>query len=160
MYGCETPWEATDRMMNTSATNPARILVMEDNAADIYLLRHALDQHEGDYQLEVLPDGEAAIRFIQQQRTSIRPEPCVIVLDVHLPKHDGVAVLAAIRREPSLSSVHVVAWTTLAAPRDEDKLRSLGVRLCTIKPAELDGWIDLAGQILAICREKDQLALA
>jgi CheY-like chemotaxis protein len=147
--------------MYESPSNPARILVMEDNPADIYLLRHALDQHDEEYQLEVLADGEAAIHFIQSQRTAAaEPEPCVIVLDLHLPKHDGTAVLEALRREPSLSSVKVVAWTTLAAPREEDDLRNLGVRLCTIKPTDLDEWISLAGLILEICREKNHMALA
>ncbi len=134
---------------------------MEDNPADIYLLRHALDQHGEEYQLEVLPDGEAALHFIHGQRTlEAEPDPCVIVLDLHLPKHDGTAVLEALRREPSLSGVQVVAWTTLAAPQEEREVRTLGVRLCTRKPIELDEWISLAGQILEICREKGLPALA
>lgn len=126
-------------------------------------MRHALDQHNEEYALETLEDGEEAIRFIQQQRTSLSdPEPCVIVLDVHLPKHDGPAVLKALRAEPALSSVQVVALSTLAAPQDEDELRGLGVSLYRTKPTDLDDWIALAGEILEICKQKahDAAALA
>jgi CheY-like chemotaxis protein len=135
--------------------NPAKIVVVEDNSADVFLLRHALDQHEEEYILDVLRDGEEAIEFVNRQR-SVGPhgEPCVIVLDLHLPKHDGTAVLRVIREEPALASVHVVALTTLASPKDEQVVRDLGVRLYKAKPSLVEEWINLAGEILAICREQ------
>ncbi len=113
--------------MKTGATdNPAAILVIEDNPADIYLLRHALDQHGDDYQMEILEDGEEAIEFVNNQRSSPEPKPCVIVLDLHLPKHDGKAVLEAIRSQPLLANIQVVALTSFTAPRDEDEVRRAG----------------------------------
>jgi CheY-like chemotaxis protein len=75
----------------------------------------------------------------------------VIVLDLHLPKHDGAAVLRAIRQEPVLAHVGVVALTTIASPRDEHEVRDLGVRLYKAKPSLIDDWIELARQILEIC---------
>jgi two-component system response regulator len=146
--------------MHTKPGNPARILIVEDNPADVYLLRHGLDQHGEEYLLEVLQDGEEALRFVEHYRTSAgEPEPCVIILDLHLPKHDGTAVLHAIRREPVLAHVQVVALSSLAAPQDETKILDLGVRLYRTKPTELDAWIILAGQILEICRESRQAVL-
>jgi CheY-like chemotaxis protein len=146
--------------MHTKPENPARILIVEDNPADVYLLRHGLDQHGEEYLLEVLQDGEEAIRFVEHYRISAsNPEPCVIILDLHLPKHDGTAVLHAIRREPVLAHVQVVALSSLAAPQDETKIYDLGVRLYRTKPIELDAWIVLAGQILEICRESRQPVL-
>lgn len=139
--------------MNHRSKNPARILIIEDNPADIHLLRLALDEHDEAYKLEVLRDGEEAIRFVQQQPIAVEPEPCVIVLDLHLPKHDGAAVLQAIRLQPSLAAVQVVALTSIAAPKDEHEVRELGVRLYRTKPTDLDDWIDLAKEILKICRE-------
>ena len=135
-------------------SSPAVILVIEDNPADIYLLRHALSQQGDDYLIRVLRDGEEALRFVNQQRTVAEPEPCVIVLDLHLPKHDGKAVLEAIRSEPLLAHVQVVCLTSLAVPRDEEEVRDLGVRLYKAKPTELDDWMDLAAQILQICKDK------
>ena len=147
-------------MLSAKSRNPARILIVEDNPADVFLLRHALDQHGEEYQLDALQDGEEAIRFIEQYRTSqSEPEPCLIILDLHLPKHDGTAVLHAIRREPALAHVQVVALSSLAAPQDETKILDLGVRLYRAKPTELDDWIMLAGQILEICRETNPAVL-
>lgn len=131
---------------------------MEDNQADVFLLRHALDEDGQKYQLDVLRDGAEAIRFVEQQRmVNGESNPCAIVLDLHLPKHDGAAVLKAIRDEPSLAHIHVVALTSLASPAEEREVRNLGVRLYRAKPTDLDEWIDLAAEILAICRDEAQV---
>jgi CheY-like chemotaxis protein len=144
-----------------SANHPgqAKIVVVEDNSADVFLLRHALDQHQDKYMLEVLRDGEEAIDFVNRQRQAgPHAEPCVIVLDLHLPKHDGAVVLKVIKEEPALALVNVVALTTLASPKDEQEVRDLGVRLYRAKPTLVDEWIKLAGEILAICREHMRVA--
>jgi CheY-like chemotaxis protein len=129
---------------------------VEDNSADVFLLRHALDQHVERYVLDVLRDGEEAIHFVNRQRSDGHAEPCVIVLDLHLPKYDGAEVLKVIRQEPALASVRVVALTTLASPRDEQEVRDLGVRLYRAKPTLLEEWITLAGEILELCREESR----
>jgi CheY-like chemotaxis protein len=129
--------------------------MVEDNSADVFLLRHALDQHAKLYRLEVLRDGEEAIEFVGRHRAAgPAAEPCVIVLDLHLPKQDGTTVLKAIRREPALAFVHVVALTTVASPKDEQEVRDLGVRLYRAKPTLVEEWIKLAGEILEICKEQ------
>ena len=133
--------------------NPARIVLVEDNPGDVLLLRLALDQHEPDYILEILRDGAEAIRFIRDQWTSTEPQPCVIVLDWNLPKHDGKSVLQSIRAAPGMSHVRVVALTGMLIPKEEAEILRLGVRLCRMKPTDLDGWHRLAGEILEICRE-------
>lgn len=139
--------------LSEGARSPARILVVEDNAADVYLLRHSLDQHNDDYVLEVLSDGAEAILFVHEEKKRKQPKPCAVVLDLHLPKCDGGTVLEAIRREPTLAHLQVVALTSLANPAEELELRNLGVRLYRTKPSNLDGWVALAAEILAICRD-------
>jgi CheY-like chemotaxis protein len=134
---------------------------MEDNPADVHLLRLALDHHGEEYNLELLRDGEEAIRFVQRQRnTPMEPEPCVIILDLHLPRHDGKAVLQAIRQEPALCHVRVVALSSLPSPSDEAEVLRLGARLCRAKPMDLDDWVELAAEIIAICREPSTLTTA
>ena len=145
--------------MKEKNPSPAWIVAVEDNSADVFLLRHALDQHHEDYVLEVLADGEEAIEFVHRQRSAgPDAEPCVIVLDLHLPKLDGATVLKAIRQEPALAFVHVVALTTLASPKDEREVRELGVRLYRAKPTLVEEWIKLAGEILEVCREQTHAA--
>src|ERR1700722_2651535 len=147
--------------MKVKGSNPTRIVVVEDNSADVFLLRHALDHHAEEYVLDVLRDGEEAIEFVNQHSSaSPQDEPCVIVLDLHLPKHDGTVVLKVIRQEPTLAMVHVVALTTLASPKDEQEVRDLGVRLYRAKPTLVEEWIKLAGEILEICREQMRVAYA
>jgi len=120
--------------------------MVEDNSADVFLLRYALDAHGEDYRLEVLRDSEQAIEFVQMQRTAgAAAEPCVIVLDLHLPKHSGAAVLKAIREEPVLAHVHVIALSTLASPRDEQELRELNVRAFVPGQADASGRLGQAG---------------
>ncbi len=146
--------------MSEKHPSPAKIVVVEDNSADVFLLRHALDQHNEEYVLEILRDGEEAIDFVNRRRSAgPKEEPCVIVLDLHLPKHDGTAVLKVIRQEPALALVHVVALTTLASPKDEQEVRDLGVRLYRAKPTLVEEWINLAGEILEICHEQSRAAL-
>jgi two-component system, chemotaxis family, response regulator Rcp1 len=133
---------------------PAKILVIEDNPADVFLIRFALNYHKEEYELELLRDGQEAMRFVDQQRTlAAEPQPCVIVLDLNLPGHDGRSVLRAIREEPLLAHVRVVALSSFVSPKDELEIQRLGVRLYRAKPMQLDDWIALAGEILAICRE-------
>ena len=146
--------------MSDKRNSPAKIVVIEDNSADVFLLRHALDQHAEPYVLDVLRDGEEAIDFVNHLRDGSPIEPCVIVLDLHLPKHDGAVVLKVIKQEPSLASVRIVALTTLASPKDEQEVRDLGVRLYRAKPTLVEEWVKLAGEILELCHEQSSMALA
>jgi len=57
------------------------------------------------------------------------PEPCVILLDLYLPAHDGMAVLRAIRQAPALEHIHVVVLTAQASPSQEIEIASMGARI-------------------------------
>jgi CheY-like chemotaxis protein len=142
-----------DDPITENTPSPATLVLIEDNAGDVYLLRHALDQHRREYYLKVLRDGEEAMAFCEQCGRDDEPKPCVMVLDLHLPKYDGLSVLREIRGSPALVHVKVVAWTTVGSPAEEREVRELGVRLYRAKPLELDEWFTLAGEILDICHE-------
>lgn len=137
----------------TDIQNVAYILVIEDNPGDVELLRLALDQQGQEYALKVLRDGSEALDFVHEQRKRglATPKPCVIVMDLHLPKHDGVAVLEAIRSSPVLAHIHVVVLTSCATPLEQDKVRQLGIRFYREKSTDLEEFFDVAEQILAIC---------
>ena len=130
----------------------ARILVIEDNEGDIHLLRFALDQQGEDYELEILKDGEEALRFVHEHRTGIRePEPCVILLDLHLPRYDGIAILHAIREAPSLEHIQIVVLSGQADPLQRAEMTSLGAFYRT-KPSTLPELSELAAEIFVICK--------
>jgi CheY-like chemotaxis protein len=129
-----------------------KILIVDDNESDIYLLRHALDERGEEYDLIVLDDGEKAIQFVDRHRlTPHAPEPCVILLDLHLPKRDGLEVLRAIRREPAISHIHVVLVTSSASPLEQAAIRAAGADL-RVKPTRLSEFAKLAADLIEICK--------
>ena len=130
----------------------ARILMIDDNEADIQMLRLALDQQEEDYELEILRDGEEAMRFVHENRTGLRePEPCVILLDLHLPRYDGMAILHAIRETPPLEHIQILVLSGLVNPEQEAQIVSLGA-FYRRKPSTLDELSELAAEIFVICK--------
>ena len=131
--------------------HPAQILVIEDNPGDVHMLRYALDEQGHLYELHVISDGEEAIQFVGNQRLGSSELPCAIVLDLHLPKHQGAEVLRAILDVPAFSHVGVVVLTSSSSPIEERQARDLGARIYRNKPFELDEWITIAGEILALC---------
>jgi CheY-like chemotaxis protein len=128
-----------------------RILVIEDNPADTRLLRCALDECGEPYTLEVLPDGGVALQFIREH-CHPDPEPCLIVLDLHLPKYDGAVILRAIRSDQEFAHVAVVVLTNTASPSEEAEVRALGVRLYRRKPMEWADMVSLARELIDICK--------
>lgn len=140
-------------MDTIASSSPARIVVVDDNPADVRLLRYALDSLGEEYELEVLSDGEQALQFVHLQRVTVsEPTPCVIILDLHLPKYDGKTVLQAARHTPELAHVRVVVLTSVASPEEEAAVREMGVALYRNKPSGLDEFELVAREILAICK--------
>src|SRR6266404_1552719 len=102
-----------------AASSPARILIIEDNPGDVFLLRHALETIDENFELKVLADGEQALQFVREHRLGLHPpDPCVIVVDLHLPKHDGMAVLRALKCAPALEHIGVVVLSGLASAEE------------------------------------------
>jgi len=133
-------------------SSPAKILVIEDNPADIAILRYGLDRLGERYELDVLENGERALEFVQEHRSGKRaPDPCVIVLDLHLPRYDGLAILREIRRTPDLKHIQVVVLSSLASPAEEREIGTLGGQYIT-KPANLQAGLELAENVMMICR--------
>ena len=141
--------------MHDTTRKPARIVVIEDNPGDVHLFREAFDQVGEPYQLEVLSDGAAALRFLEDQRRreDEEPDPCLIVLDVQLPKYDGIAVLTAIRQDPNLSHLKVAVVSTITSPQQEAEILRLGVHLLRRKPISLEEFLDLGRELIALCHE-------
>ena len=136
-----------------------RILVIEDNPADTRLLRCALDECGDPYTLEVLADGEVALQFIRKH-CHPDPEPCLIVLDLHLPKYDGAVILRAIKSDPELAHVAVAVVTNTASPSEEAEVRALGVRLYRRKPIDWADMVSLARELVEICKTPTRSAVA
>jgi chemotaxis family two-component system response regulator Rcp1 len=101
------------------ATRHLEILLVEDNPADIRMMKEALAVGHPAHHLSVANDGEEAISFLQRAKEfADAPRPDIVILDLKLPKKDGHAVLQAIKGHPELQSIPVVVLTSSKAPVD------------------------------------------
>jgi DNA-binding response OmpR family regulator len=131
----------------------ARILVIEDNGSDVFLLQRALNKQDLHFELTHLLDGGQALAFIRRQGAYADAAiPNLILLDLNLAKYSGEDILREIRSASHLSRVPVCVWSSSRSRRDEALLKELGVSQFIAKPAGLDQFMEI-GKIL-----KDVLA--
>jgi CheY-like chemotaxis protein len=114
---------------------PVHILLVEDNVADVDLLRLAMKDADLSCNLTVIEDGGEALACIRQQGkySGCRP-PDLIVLDLNVPKSDGIEILRAIRESNAFTSVPVVITTSSSSPREMTQLQALGITRHFTKP--------------------------
>ena len=106
-------------IVETDELRPIRILVVDDNEADVLLTRKALEQAGVPHILDSVDDGVEALAYLRGQAEYVgRPAPDVVLLDLNMPRMDGQATLAEIRADESLSSVPVLILTTSDQPAD------------------------------------------
>ena len=129
----------------------SKIMVIEDNASDVFLLRRALIAMPGaDFDLEVATDGERALQLIDNRDGHREIYPGVILLDLHLPRHDGLEILGAIRKNPGFANTPVLVTTNAVSPNEADELRKMGVDF-RMKPRDLAEVGKLAADLVTIC---------
>lgn len=134
-------------------TRVTRILVAEDNPADVYLLREAMSQRPEPVELIVVSDGEEALEFINRSgRYEYAPVPDLFVLDLNLPKSDGSDVLKRIRERDEYADVPVVILTSSDSPRDRSVISSLGAESFLTKPSDLDEFLALGDKLMQFIR--------
>lgn len=126
-------------MKHASDVRPARILVIEDNGSDVFLLERALKKQALRFELIHLLDGGEALAFVRQQGAYAEaPVPDLILMDLNLPKCSGEDILREIRAAEHLAGVLVCAWSSSQTRRDRSLLSDLGVARFVAKPAGLD----------------------
>ncbi|MGH9868247.1 MAG: response regulator [Candidatus Polarisedimenticolia bacterium] len=120
-----------------------RIVVMEDNPADVLLIREALREQGLQASLLVLDDGEAAIEWASGKDEAAD----LILLDLNLPRHNGQEVLQRIRSQPRLSHVPVAVFSSSDSLRDREETRRLGADRFLVKPCSLDEFLAVGEDI-------------
>ena len=121
------------------------ILLVEDDPRDLELTLVALERSQLANEVIVVRDGEAALEYLTRSGTyADRPEgnPAVILLDLKLPKVNGLEVLQTVRNTDPLRSVPVVMLTS--SHEETDVLRSyqLGVNAYVVKPVEFKQFVE------------------
>src|SRR5947207_5128665 len=106
----------------------ARILVIEDNDSDVFLLDRALKKQDLRFEVVHLLDGGTALTFIRRQGAYADAAiPDLILVDLNLSKYTGADILREIRSSSHLGGVPVCVWSSSRARRDEAQLKDLGV---------------------------------
>ena len=116
-----------------SASPKKRILVAEDNANDVFLLRNAFQETAPNIELTIFEDGTALVNHLQStiQET---PAPELLLLDLNIPGMDGFQVLEWIRGQPGLRKMPVVIFSSSGAAADIDQAYELGANSYLVKP--------------------------
>lgn len=118
------------------------VLVIEDNPADVELLRWALQDANFQCDLTVLEDGGEALAFIQQRgKYADRTPPDLTILDLNLPKYDGLEILEAMRSTPGFESVPVAVLSSSSSPRDRSRMEAFQIAKYITKPPDLDEYL-------------------
>jgi chemotaxis family two-component system response regulator Rcp1 len=118
---------------------PTRILLIEDNAGDVRLMREILLGINDAIHLLVVPDGAEALTFLKQEGIHVdAPRPDLILLDLNLPKVDGREVLAHIKSDVGLRSIPIIVLTTSDAEVDIVKSYQLQANCYLSKPGQLN----------------------
>ena len=118
---------------------PIDILLIEDNAGDIFLIENALSTCSTSFNLYLAEDGEIAMRFLHQEGVySTSPCPQLIMLDLNLPEKDGREVLAEIKAAPKLKHIPVIVMTTSSAEQDILRSYQLCANCYITKPTNFD----------------------
>ncbi|MEI6331637.1 MAG: response regulator [Pseudanabaena sp. ELA645] len=119
------------------------IILVEDNPDDERLAIRALRKGNVANEILVARNGEEAINII----LSADPLPCVVLLDLKLPKIDGLEVLRRIRAEPRTHLLPVVVLTSSSEDRDIVESYSLGANSYVRKPVEFDRFTEAVKQL-------------
>jgi two-component system, chemotaxis family, response regulator Rcp1 len=126
----------------------ARILLVEDNEADIRLTREALREQGDLIRLSTVSDGEQAMAYLRREEGFADvPRPDLVLLDLNLPRKNGLEVLRELRQDPDLACVPVIMLTTSSARQDVLDAYAAGANCFVVKPLELDEFMDLIGAI-------------
>jgi two-component system, response regulator len=126
--------------------NPGSILLVEDNLQDIELMTHALKKHNLTNRLHVVEDGVAALDFLfcrgKYAEREMHLHPKVILLDLKLPKVNGLEVLRAIKEDKQTSMIPVVMVTSSNEDPDIQTAYQLGANSYVVKPVNFDDFME------------------
>ena len=118
-----------------------RILYAEDSPADVELTLAALEEHHLANEVVAVSDGVEALDYLYRRGEFAGREagnPAVVLLDLKMPRVDGLEVLRQVKSDPSLRAIPVVIMTSSREERDLVESYRLGVNAYVVKPVDFD----------------------
>ncbi len=118
---------------------PVEILLVEDNPADVRLMKEGLKDAKMRNNLHVVEDGVDAMAYLRREgKYSDAVSPDIILLDLNLPKKSGIEVLQEVKGDDNLKKIPVVILTTSKAEEDIAKSYNLHANCYITKPVDLE----------------------
>lgn len=137
--------------MDGTTLGEVDILLVEDNANDLELTIRALKKHNLANRLFTVKDGEEALEFLfaegRYAGRAMNHSPKVVLLDLKLPKVDGLEVLKRIKTDERTKQIPVVALTSSKEDRDVIKTYKLGVNSFVSKPVGFDEFSEAVAKL-------------
>jgi CheY-like chemotaxis protein len=127
-----------------------RILLAEDNERDMELTMAALEEHNLANEVVVARDGAEALDYLYRRgkfADHANGLPVVVLLDLKMPKVDGMEVLRQMRTDPGIKHVPVVMLTSSREERDLIRSYELGVNAYVVKPVDFQKFVDSVKEI-------------
>ncbi|GAB2965977.1 response regulator [Hymenobacter coalescens] len=127
--------------MPTDFTTPASILLVEDDQMDIMNVQRELRKHNITVPLFVARNGREALALLRGEGDRERiPKPSVVMLDINMPRMNGLELLEVLRSDPDFVGLNVFIMTTSDLDSDRLKARDLAVSGYIIKPLNFDNF--------------------
>lgn len=127
-----------------------RILLVEDDPQDIKLITSAFERYNLANELAVARDGVEALDYLyRREQYSLRPEgnPVVILLDLKMPKLDGLQVLQMLKADDHMRCIPIVILTSSRESCDLEECYKLGVNAYVVKPVKFTEFVEAAKEI-------------
>ncbi|MCE5300644.1 MAG: response regulator [Spirochaetia bacterium] len=129
-------------------TGPVEILLVEDNPADVRLIRETFKDFKIQNNLSVAKDGVEAVEFVRRKGAFVTaPKPDMVLLDLNLPGRSGMEVLEVIRKDPETCRTPVVILSSSDSEKDITRCYDLKANCYITKPAGLDEFIKIVMSI-------------
>ena len=133
-------------MSETASAAIRPILLVEDRAIDVDLTKRAFAKRKLLNPITVARNGEEALALFDRWEAG-EPIPICILLDLKMPKVNGLEVLRRLKSHPKFSTIPVIVLTTSTEDRDIQEAYKLGCNSYIVKPVEFDKFIDVASQV-------------
>ena len=123
------------------------ILLVEDNEDDVFIMRSTFRKTGIPNPLQVVPDGEAAIAYLRGDGVYSEPEkyplPAILLLDLNMPKKNGLEVLQWVRSQPHLKRLTVHILTASTRTVDVQRAYEYGANCYLVKPSKIEALVEM-----------------
>ncbi len=144
--------------------NALPILLAEDDTNDVFFFQRAVEKTGIPNAVQVVRDGREAVAYLsgagEFSDREKYPLPCLLVLDLNMPRKNGFEVLEWVRRTPPLHALPAVILTSSQAQRDMQEASEFGAKAYFVKPSDPTKLAELVKAMMTHCLEKSGRAAA